>query len=299
MVRLPSQLLRAVLAAFAATALVGAAAPAGEPENARRTAEDAIVRAVARSKAKELATKVPRPPTDEGKYSVALAHLLAAPAAEVFGFAAWNGRLPEEALGGSLQLGRASVRVASLVVDQPPASVLESYRDQLSKRFDVRVGSLASQGGSFLSLRDPADGFMRSLTFVPAAQGTVVLAAAGDPARIAPPSDASVPSAFPQDLPMPPLVSDPTDLTSKDGPFLQHARSAVTEERRPDALAMLLLARMREQAWTAEPDSLRSVSPQRTLVFTKPGRRCTVTIAPPTPTAAGCSVGWLCVERSP
>lgn len=238
-----------------------------------------------------------RPPVDEEAYRAAFERLQRAPAAEVFGFAAWNGTLPEENLGNDVRIGGATVRAASMMIPVAPDRVFETYAAQLSKKFQVNRGTLQSKAG-YLSFRDPADGFMRTLTFVALPEGTLVLASLGDPSKIAPPKT-SMASSFPADIPMPPLAERPVDLRSGSGADEQVTRNALAAERRPDMLVAFFNEAMRQKGWSLDRAFSQTRSSIRLLAFSREDRHCTITIIPAPPDLPGCPLSVVCIQRRP
>lgn len=239
----------------------------------------------------ELARKMPRPPTDEAAYAAAIEALRARPTAELFAFASYEGRLPEENLGQQVQMGGAFTRMASMMIKEAPTRLLALFRERLAER-RPQVGRLGERA-AYLAFRE-ADGFLRTLTFVTAGERTLLIASVTDPERVAP-KGMSIPTGFPTDLPLPEYAGQPVDLRSEEGDFVQYSRQGVTVESSPDSLVAQLIKRMSEAGWAEDTTRKQTIAQVRTMNFTKGERTCGVTIVPQK--ASGCLLTLVCLER--
>jgi hypothetical protein len=173
--------------------------------------------------APEAPADIIQPPANKGAYDAKLAMIRSAPVKSLFDFAEYEGTIAaNEDLGDGARIGGASVRMAGLFVPQPLDTVRDFYLRALAKRGLGAIPSSLNNDVATLAFRDPADGFMRSLTLVRQQGGTAVLAAVGDPARILDSHARSLPA----DWPMPPVVGEPVDMEFTDGPMVQRTRHA-------------------------------------------------------------------------
>ncbi|MGC4122865.1 MAG: hypothetical protein QM765_51520 [Myxococcales bacterium] len=162
-----------------------------------------------------------RPPTDPAAYDQALERIRKMPPEEAFGFAAFDNELPVENLGRQTQPG--TIRMASLTLKVKPELAFENYRIGLSQKYLPIFQGRMGRNAAYLSFRDPADGFMRTVT-VSGVDQTIVLVAISDPDRLLnrpPPT----PDHAPVDWPLPPLLGTPADLETVDLGVYQRTRS--------------------------------------------------------------------------
>lgn len=218
-----------------------------------------------------------RPPDDAVEYAAALARLRQTPRADLFAFARYPGAEPREDLGEAARLGGADIRMATLTLPDPMHVVEAHYRQELAKRgMPCRSGRM-SPAVWYLGCRDPADGFMRTLTLVRQSQSTMVLAAVGDPARIA---DGRASSALPADWPMPPVTGRPLDMQFVQGEQVMATRRAqLAVEQGAEVIAFYDRA-LPPLGWKAETASARPFAGLRFASFQRRAERCSVSVTP-------------------
>jgi len=141
---------------------------------------------------------------------------VAAPPGDHFAFARYRG-LPVMPMGDSSTINGAVMHVAQLHTDDSPNDVLRFYRAQFALNHEhPHGGLLAGDSGPFYLAVDSPHAPMRTLTLVPAAHGTMVLASVGTPR----PDQAD---KLPAEFPIPPggQMKRPHVDSIQDGTSLQ------------------------------------------------------------------------------
>ncbi len=215
-----------------------------------------------------------RPPSDPKEYQAASERIRKAPLGDLFAFANYGDVKPQEDLGQSAKLGDAKVRMASLFVPDPVEVVSEYYQNSLAERGVFYERGLLQKDVAMVAFRDPADGFMRTLTLIQQGRGTVVLAAIGDPRKVV----ASKGKTLPADWPMPPVKGEPIDAEFTEGAVVQTTRSAVLAAPDPVEVMKFYLKELAALGWKPEPGSVHDEGGIQQGSFLRKNQRCAISV---------------------
>jgi hypothetical protein len=218
------------------------------------------------------------PPKDATAYAAATKQMMRAPFSELFAFARYGDQKPREDLGQSARLGGGAVRMASLYVGRSSvADVTLYYQHTLAEKGILPHHGMLEERVGGMSFRDPADGFIRTLTFLQQGAGTVVIAAVGDPDKILEPTaaDARPPS---KGWPMPSTTGAPTDMEFVDGNAIQRTRRASVSVSDPREVMKFYLKELPPLGWKAEPGSVQNTGKAQIGTFVRGAERCSLSV---------------------
>ncbi len=270
------------LGALMSLAAAGSPAPAGAQAAPARDAQHPY--SVGRSQLPVL------PPRDPAAYQLVLERLRHLPAQELFAFASYQGMVPRENLGEEVKLSGAMVRMGSMQLGVPLQQLLADYTQQLrAAGIQVREGEVTALS-RYLAFRDPADGFLRTITVLPVPDGTMVMASVSDPARMSR-GETSEP---PKDWPVPPLASQPVSVQSASGDRQQRTWLLTADCQSPTELIEFYRQALPPVGWKADPQSRRAEGGLNEEGWTRGAERCVVSVSK---REGGCAVSVMCLSR--
>ncbi|MFY0529395.1 hypothetical protein ACN28I_41600 [Archangium gephyra] len=128
--------------------------------------------------------------------------------ADLFAFSVYRGVRPEP-MGSQTLINGARMEVASLIVEDPPRMVTNFYLDALERQGIAPIQGRVDEvpGMTYLSFRPPGSKNLKTLTFVPHGEGTVILASVGNPEELI-----EGRSTLPDDVPLPPKAEMPSAI---------------------------------------------------------------------------------------